>query len=87
MDYEKKIADQQKEINRLKEQLEGAGQVDRISNAILLSLLVAMGVDEQHPAALRRDDINATLAAMDDSIHLVISPTPDGYSMHYSVNE
>ena len=85
MDYEKKIADQQKEINRLKEQLEGIGQVDKIADAVILSLLVAVGADKEHPVVVRKDDVNAVLTA--ESVHLIIEVTPDGYSMHYSVNE
>ena len=85
MDYEKAIADQRRENARLKEQLEGAGQVDKIADAVILSLLVAVGADKEHPVSIRKDDVNAVLAA--ENVHLIIEATPDGYSMHYSVNE
>lgn len=85
VDYEKKIADQQKEINRLKEQLEGIGQVDKIADALILSMLVAVGADQEHPVTVDKAKVNELLSS--GNVRLAIDATSDGYSMHYSVNE
>ena len=81
MDYEKKIIDQQWEINRLKEQVAGMGQIDRVADALILSVLMAVGADQNHPVVIDKEKISELLHA--DNICLAISPEPDGYSMHY----
>ena len=85
MDYEKALADQRREIKQLREQLEAVNQVDKIADALILAVLMAAGADQEHPVKVDKAKIDEMLRTSD--IRLAIEATPDGYSMHYSVNE
>ena len=85
MDYKKALADQRRENVRLKEQLEGMSQVDKIADALILSVLVTVGADQEHPVMVDKSKVGEMLSA--GNVRLAIEATPDGYSMHYSVNE
>lgn len=60
--YQKKIADQTKEIRELKEKNAGWEEVQRLNEALLACVLKQLGADGENPAAVSKADLQAALS-------------------------
>lgn len=59
--YKKKVEDQQKEIARLHEEVQGMTQVLKANDAIIAAILVAAGADRHAPLMVTQKRINEAL--------------------------
>lgn len=77
--YQKKVVDQQKEIQELKAQLEGYQQVMEMDQAIIGAVLLIYSVDKNRPVEIKKEAIRNLM----DEIRVCVETTEDGYKMHY----
>ena len=59
--YKKKVEDQQKEIAKLHEEVQGMTQVLRANEAIITAILVQVGATKDEPLDVPQDIINKAL--------------------------
>lgn len=68
--YKKKVADQQKEIDRLKEDLAGQEQLQSITYALIAVLLNSLGASQDQPAKLGREAVTEALGKYNVLAHV-----------------
>lgn len=77
--YQKKVADQQKEIRELKAQIEGWQQVMEMDQAIIAAVLMVYGANEEKPITVSKK----VIADIMKEVRVIAMPTEDAYKMHY----
>lgn len=81
--YKKKVEDQQKELDKLKEELAGWRQILDANNAIVTAILRSVKAEKGSPILVHQADINAATRGELVPIVEVKEDEPGWFKMHY----